>query len=443
MKTDLERIRVEVLELIRESTPVQERKLRKIRETEKRLEAIKKERGIDFEVFLGGSYAKGTDIRGSDIDIFLLFSGEFDPLGIIKILKEEFPNGREEYSEHPYLLLPQDSFSIDIVPGYSASTVRDLKTSVDRTPFHVKFVVSEFSTEMKEEVRILKQFLKGISVYGAESSKQGFSGYVSELLIFHYKTFAGLIDSARNWNIPLSLEGTGQKFKEANLVIIDPVDSERNAAANVSKENLATFILAAKFFSWEKWRDFFFSVSDSFSIPGNATAIYLPCKKCNERVLVPNLRRIASVLKGELENYGFRIQYSSVFVHKGGYIIMVPEAEALGDSELHIGPPIENGNVSFFLEKWGRGTKFGMPFVVGDRICVLRERRERNVSGAIAEILPRIKLAKDFDPKKSLVISGKDLISIPREIREHFLNPSLGKWILSSSGNVERDSPEP
>ncbi|MCL5407794.1 MAG: CCA tRNA nucleotidyltransferase [Candidatus Thermoplasmatota archaeon] len=426
-----------VLDSIVEKKSVRKRRLEMIEEIEKRLKSLRKKEKLDFEIFLGGSFAKGTDIKGSDADIFMLFPEEFAPLEVIKILKREFPEGKEEYSDHPYLTLPQESFTIDIVPGYKASTGRDLKTAVDRTPFHVKFVTENFTEEMKNEVRILKQFLKGIGSYGAESSIQGFSGYVAELLIYRYKTFEEVISKAKDWKIPCVLDRGAKDFDGANLVIPDPVDYNRNAAANVSLENLATFILASSLFSKEKWKDFLFPKIGNFSLPKEAVAVFIPCGKCNEEVLLPNLKRISSIIKGELENLGFRILYSSVFVNRGGYIVIIPEAEALGEAALHIGPPVTSPNVTSFLQKWGGGTKFGMPFMIGDRVCVLREREEKSIVGAIAEILPKVRLSKDFKSEKMLVISGSDLDSIPTEIKKRFLFPSLGKWIETESRNIE------
>ncbi|MGC8562020.1 MAG: CCA tRNA nucleotidyltransferase [Thermoplasmata archaeon] len=423
--------RSDILDAILEKPFIRKKVLAKVEEVEARLLEISKREGMKFEIFLGGSYAKGTDIKGSDADIFMLFPDDFDAFDVLKILKKEFPEGREEYSDHPYLTLPQKSFSIDIVPGYKASSGKDLKTAVDRTPFHVKFVQENFTNDMKDEVRILKQFLKGIGSYGAESSIQGFSGYAAELLIYRYKTFDDAISSAKQWKIPCRLDEGNRDFNGANLVIIDPVDSERNVTANVSIENLATFILAASLFSWEKWKDFFFPEKMEYSLPKEAVVVFIPCKKCNEEVLIPNLRRISSVLKGELETVGFRVIYSSVFVERGGYIVMIPEAVKLGQASLHIGPPVTSTNIQSFLQKWKNGTPFGMPFMMGDRVCVLREREDDDISQAVAEILPKIKLSKDFNQNRMLVISGEDLESVPASVRKGFLSPSLGKWVAN------------
>ena len=431
MKKEMGYDRRRVLAGIMENPSVRQKKLERVREIEGILEQVKKREKLDYEIFLGGSYAKGTDIKGSDADIFMLFPHEFDALEILRILRKEFPEGREEYSDHPYLMLPQSTFSIDIVPGYKASTGTDLRTAVDRTPFHVKFVQKNFTQEMKNEVRILKQFLKGIGVYGAESSVQGLSGYVAELLIYKYRTFDEVISNARSWSIPCLLDASATEFKGANLVMVDPVDPGRNTAANVSMENLATFILAARMFKWENWKEFLYPVRRDFELPSEAVVVYLPCKKCDEEVLIPNLRRISTVLKGELDALGFRVIYSSVFVSKGGYIVIVPEAKELGESALHLGPPITSPNVESFLQKWKNGTKFGMPFMVGDRVCVLREREKIDVSETIAETVTKIKLARDFDLNKILVISGTNLDSVPESIRKRFLFPSLGQWALN------------
>jgi len=42
---------------------------------------------------------------------------------------------------------------------------------------------------MKDDVRLLKQFLQSNSVYGAEIAKQGFSGYVAEVLVWNPHKF--------------------------------------------------------------------------------------------------------------------------------------------------------------------------------------------------------------------------------------------------------------
>ena len=420
-------IKKEILQSVMEDQAELKKREAALSAIRKTLENIKKKADLDFEIFLGGSIAKGTNIKGSDVDVFILFDKEFDPLKVLKELKKAFKDGREEYSEHPYLIIDFDTFSADIVPAYKLSTVSSMVTSVDRTPLHVEFVKSKFTENMKNEARILKQFMKGIGVYGAESSIQGFSGYVSELLIHKYHTFDRVISEAARWTIPFSVEGSLSKFKSANLVITDPVDEERNAAANVSLENLATMILASRLFRLEDWRLFFFPEKEEFRIPAYGFVVSIECKKCNEEVLLPNLRRIATIIKNDLDREGFRIIFSSVFLLDRGYIVLIPENVEINDVIIHEGPPVTNGRIMDFLEKWGGGTAFGRPFINGDRIYVLRETRSRTIHESLSRIVRKVKLANDFS-KDSVEILNIDDKKVPAEIKKGFLRPSLGRW---------------
>jgi tRNA nucleotidyltransferase (CCA-adding enzyme) len=421
-----------ILEYISERGDILEDKREAVSSISRRLEKVKDDYRLKYDIFLGGSFAKGTDIKGSDIDIFLLFPEEYDPMKILRILRREFPESTEEYSEHPYVIIKGENFSIDIVPAYMAKSPGNLMTAVDRTPFHVEFVKNNFTSQMKDEARIMKQFMKAIGVYGAEASVQGFSGYVAELIIYHYGSFEGAIDKAATWTIPFFMDDGDRKFKGANLVIIDPVDNTRNASANVSKENLSTFILAAKLFQMRPSEAFFSSTRTDCRMPGNAIVVVVPCKKCNEQTDVPNLRRVSSVLKKELESVGFNVIYTSVFVDRAGYIVIIPDAERMGEASLHIGPPVTSANVIDFLKKWGEGTRFGPPFMLGDRVAVMRERDPVDVMGAIADTLPRVKFSNNFIPEKIIIVEGGDIAKLPENITSHFIYPSLGKWASPS-----------
>ena len=48
---------------------------------------------------------------------------------------------------------------------------------------------------MKQEVRLLKRFLKSVGIYGAQIAKGGLSGYVTEILILKYGTFVSTLQS--------------------------------------------------------------------------------------------------------------------------------------------------------------------------------------------------------------------------------------------------------
>ena len=185
--------------------------------------------GIEY----GGSYAKGTWLsKDADIDIFIKFKKSTSEEKFEKIsrkigfeaLKEFSPYVR--YSEHPYVEANIKNTKINVVPFYDVK-IGQWKSSADRSPFHTKFMKKSLTSNMQNEVRILKQFLKSNKIYGAEIAKQGFSGYISEVLILNYKTFANVIKQISDIKENEVIGKTTKRFS-TSIVIIDPIDKNRN-----------------------------------------------------------------------------------------------------------------------------------------------------------------------------------------------------------------------
>ena len=224
------------------------------------------------EILLVGSVARGTQLRGAyDIDIFLLF-----PKGVsreqlerrgLKIARDIVDRGKGEryvmkYAEHPYirLFLRHGTVKSDIVPAYKVGGASEVVTAVDRTQLHNEFVNAYMSQQQRDEVRVLKAFMHEHGIYGAEASTEGFSGYLCELLIYHYGGFVELLEQLSTKSLPLVIEPLGRtehrhgsaeesallaKFG-SRFVVVDPIDPGRNVAANVSDESYARLALSAR-----------------------------------------------------------------------------------------------------------------------------------------------------------------------------------------------------
>lgn len=226
----------------------------------------------DVGLLLAGSVARGTQMRGDyDIDIFLLFPRQMNKEQMEKKgleLAKRIVNRKKnesytiKYAEHPYakLLLKDKGVTADIVPAYKISNASERGTAVDRTQLHNEFVNRSLTTRQRDEVRVLKAFLLAHNIYGAEASTEGFSGYLCELLIYHYSSFAKLLEKVADARMPVVIEPALQKqfmpeTEEAKLlctrfnsrlIVVDPTDSNRNVAANVSEESFARFVLSAR-----------------------------------------------------------------------------------------------------------------------------------------------------------------------------------------------------
>src|SRR5206468_712277 len=101
---------------------------------------------------------------------------------------------------------------------------------------------------------------EGIGVYGAEAKVLGFSGYLCELLILKYASFRGVLDSSLSWRpgTVIVLEGPPARTFPEPLIVVDPVDPNRNVASAVGIEQLATFVHAAREYLAAPSERFFF-----------------------------------------------------------------------------------------------------------------------------------------------------------------------------------------
>ncbi len=226
----------------------------------------------NVEIVTAGSVARGTQVRGSyDIDIFLLFPRsqderrmEAEGLAIAKkiVNKRRGESFAIKYAEHPYVKVSfgDDKISADIVPAFKIKDATEIGSAVDRTPLHNEFVNKNLNGRQKDDVRILKAFLKNHEVYGAEAKVRGFSGYLCELLIFNYGSFEGVINAFSKMRLPLivnvgnklcidpkSAEGVAlEKQFKSDFVFLDPTDINRNVAASVSQRSIAKLALLSK-----------------------------------------------------------------------------------------------------------------------------------------------------------------------------------------------------
>jgi len=163
-----------------------------------------KRRKLPLNVELVGSIAKDTYLmKNMDIDFFLCFPTNYSKEEIAKhalsIGNTFLKNTEESYAEHPYLRGYYKEFFTEIVPCYKIENAKQKLSAVDRTPLHTKYVKEHISEKQKQEVRLFKQFLKGINCYGAEAQIQGFSGYLCEIIVLNYKSFENTIKNASTW----------------------------------------------------------------------------------------------------------------------------------------------------------------------------------------------------------------------------------------------------
>ncbi|MHA1670083.1 MAG: hypothetical protein ACTSV5_05825 [Promethearchaeota archaeon] len=175
---------------------------------------------------------------------------------IIKSLNlNEFHNPRLLYAEHPYVsvdhVIDNIKIKIDIVIYFDLD-LEFIKangpiTAVDRSPWHGRFVRDNLTDTQKNDVRLLKQFFKACHCYGDKSAvgKAGFIGYSAELLIYHYENLQNLFNNFKNllrnpldyYNRTIKEIRKKPHMRDDALIIIDPIDQNRNVASAISERS--------------------------------------------------------------------------------------------------------------------------------------------------------------------------------------------------------------
>lgn len=265
-------------------------------------------------VELGGSYAKGTWLKDKlDLDIFVKMKKDteekrFEEIGKkigFDSMKKFDPYVR--YSEHPYVEAKIGDTKVNVVPCYDVEKGQ-WKSAADRSSFHTTFILEKLDTEKKNEVRLLKKFLRGVDIYGAEIAKEGFGGYVSEVLIYHYGSFIKVLEAAANFSYGQVIGSPTKKFETA-LVLIDPIDSNRNLGTAISAQNFGKFILAARTYLKKPSLEFFNGKRSIQNIQNlkNTLVVKFNYKWRSPDIIWGQVKRGATSLSGQLELGGFQV----------------------------------------------------------------------------------------------------------------------------------------
>ncbi len=329
---------------------------------------------VDAEVVLAGSIAKGTWVSKShDIDIFVLFNKSTSEIDkkLISALKKKFDfeviHGSRDYAKFNY-----KGFEVEVIPLYKLDNAEEAINSIDASQFHINYVKAHITPKLADEIRLLKQFLKANNLYGAETHISGFSGYVVELLIIHFGSFKKLlefidkgvkppifIDIEKYYNsMDEAIRVLGKHKSNSPLILIDPTNKYRNAAASLSYDTFAKFVFLARMFLRNPSEKFFkkkkITINEIEKLSKKRGTLLLKKKfkvKGNEEIFYAKLNRKIKRIKSAIEREGISI-YSYGIVEN--YVYFEIETLKLSKMKKHFGPPVWVPKKHFdqFLKEW-------------------------------------------------------------------------------------------
>jgi tRNA nucleotidyltransferase (CCA-adding enzyme) len=352
-------------------------------------------REVSGETVHVGSTARDTWLSGDrDIDIFIRFPQTIDRETLeqqgLEIGRAVLPEGHAEFAEHPYIKGEYSGFAVDLVPCYEIAAGEPPKSAVDRTPHHTEYLNSKITAAQASDIRVAKQFLKGIGIYGSDLRTAGFSGYLTELLILEYGQFYEFISEAARWSLPMSFDPASHQTKSHDdpLVMVDPTDPSRNVAAVCTAENLARLQHYAREFLDSPSMEFFTPTqlepltkaelrdalqrrkTDLIGVVFDTPAIV-------DDQLYPQLEKSESGIKTELEARDFNCIRSTHAATDRTLLLFELQHATLPAIQRHTGPPVDvSEHAETFYRRYAEADVYG-PFVEGNRYVVERDREFR------------------------------------------------------------------
>ena len=423
---------------------------------------IKAIEGKHVDVHLAGSLARDTNVKGDrDLDIFVLFPRklprtEFEKEGL-RIGREVFKGylWEEAYSEHPYIKGNIDGFDIEIVPSYKIDDATEKLSAVDRSPIHNNYLLGKLAKNQKDEVRLVRQFLKGIGCYGADLKMSSVPGYVTEILILKYGNFENFINNAISWKngevIDIEKyykhESDARKKFGSHLIVVDPTDKNRNVAAALSVDQYSRLIAAARQFLKKPSKNFFFGkkfkkweikkVKD-FLKKKELVAVKMQYpKKANLDVIYGQMKRFRRKMLTLLEYHEFRAYHGKEWTDEQNEIIIILELETLQIQKVtkHRGPEVTQKEHSekFIFEN--KKSTAG-PWIKDGRWVVEKLRKYSDANLLIKDFLKKEKSTERLPLKKA--VAKAKIIHEPEIIKMYKKDSGFAEFLTDYLKSKEK-----
>lgn len=333
------------------------------------INASLKKLNIKATAVIGGSFAKDTHLaEDHDCDIFVQFDYGYKDKNISdlleKALKQFKPNrlhGSRDYFQFT------KSLNYEIVPVLKISKPSQALNVTDFSPLHVAWVKKH---KKSDEIRLAKAFCKAHGIYGAESYIKGFSGHVLDILTIHYGSFLNLLKASQKWKSnrgKASLGPSRQKveigektvidvekhYKSPNdalfalntsktqnpLIIIDPLQKDRNAAAALSEEKCNLFRQKAKEFLKKPSEKLFEKkIMKKKDFKGAIIMDIIPSQGKRD-IVGAKILKAQELLEQELKQHDFEIKDSGWVWDKETFVWFKLKKEKLDATTIVRGPP--------------------------------------------------------------------------------------------------------
>lgn len=366
-----------------------------------KINTLLKEKGVKAVCVKGGSIAKETFIKDDyDADLFVRFDYlEYKSKRLSDILETVLDSNfkfERVHGSRDYFQI-EDGIIFEIVPVLKIKDYKQAVNVTDMSPLHVDYIKKKLKAGQADDIRLAKQFCKAAKVYGAESYIKGFSGHILDLLIINYGSFEKLINAAINWkekeifDIEKHLKKPLEELDDAKihspLIIVDPVQPDRNAAAALNKKQCDKFKFACKKFIDKPSKSSFKIVAlkkTDLKISDDEELFFIEAKPLQGKkdVVGSKIMKAYEHLKRQIKRNQFEIMNTDWEFKKVGQLYFVLKKETLSEIQIIRGPPINTKEGCTNFKK-----KHKQTYVEDGRLFAKEKRKYRHAKDLVKEIL--------------------------------------------------------
>lgn len=350
-----------------------------VREILQKVSSEIRKQNLRARIIVGGSVAKGTWLPGiSDIDFFIIFdydkyseqSAEISDMAE-KALAKVFLKLRRLHGSRDYFSAKYKGYNFEFVPVLDISKKRQARNITDFSPLHINWVAR--NAKIKDDVRLVKQFMKSAGVYGAESYIAGFSGHVADLLTAHCGNFERFVRNVAGWQDKVVID-LSKKYKDKKeilqilnpskkigpLILIDPIEPERNAAAALGKEKYDLLKKACKMFlkkpSVEFFKEKHITVESLIVRKGKRKLVVFEAMPPKDKPDIAGaiMKTIFEKLQKSFAENDFKIIEMGWHFNKKTLFWFYFDSKPLSAKRLHLGPPanLAKEHIIGFKKAW-------------------------------------------------------------------------------------------
>jgi tRNA nucleotidyltransferase (CCA-adding enzyme) len=335
-------------------------------------EVVKKINVKDAKVLVGGSGGKNTWLKGThDIDLYVMFEykkykDKSDQLADLlhAALKKSFKSIVRLHGSRDYFQIKKEKYTFEIVPILNIKNDKEARNTTDLSQLHVAYVKKH--AKIVNDIRLAKIFARAQNMYGAESYQRGFSGYCLEVLVIHYGSFIKCMRAAAQWKATHTI-GKKNDIAKLNaakkvspLILIDPVQPDRNVAAALSREKYDCLRVKAKEFIKRPSQKYFERQQidlKKYAKRGKVIVLEALPLSGKKDIIGAKMLKAFEWLKENLEKNDFTMASAQwEFNHESiSYIYFVIEKKQLSDNIRHDGPPrTQEKALELFKKKYGK-----------------------------------------------------------------------------------------